>query len=690
MGLVASTGRACETRVAHPSLLAKFGDTMRRILPLAAAWLSILLAISARAGDGVRINGLKVLSDKVDDVTTVEQIVKSFVKPGMSDQQRAEALWRAAVKYRHQQVPANEYLDGDEHPHDPVKVFNVYGYCQCCCSSAILEALNREDGREARGRILNGHSVPEVRYRDAWHMFDASLITYFPRPDDGIAASVDEIAASVADWYARHPDYHKNGAKILDLMRKDGWMGWKAEGPRLLAHCPFYKLGYFAARTHGWDATMAEYDRKPEVYEYGYQVGHRALFSLRPGESFVREAGNRGLHVNDDPHWDGLKARVPENDLAYATEFVPGYRGGVVGNGKHIYAPNLAAGDLERGAEVFDNLESGPDGVKVKDPRRPGVLVVAMSSPYVYLDGHFRLGLESPGGDAQEILSISTNNGTSYNRYMFGRAFSKQKGSGNLPPCILRYEYRLKLELIGPVKITEFALDNDFQHAPRTLPRLEKGKNTITVSAGLDPTLATRTITGRIAAGPDFGKNETAEGMGVTFDNLNLEHNACWWKGGTGVMTVPVDVPGDLVSLGFSAMIRARGEKDRVCASVSTDGGKSWREVAVMAGPTQGRTHHVRVGDWSKGVRKALLRFEMTGDNTIGVQSFRVDADYRDPLAAKSPRSFRVLHRWKEEGKERSHRETIRTLPTTYTIEAGADPEMVSVSYEMPAHPNSP
>ena len=72
-------------------------------------------------------------------------------------------------------------------------------------------------------------------------------------------------------------------------------------------------MGYLPARTHGWDATMSEYDRKSEVYEYGYHVGHRALFSLRPGESFVREAGNRGLHVNmdADPSWDGLKARAP-------------------------------------------------------------------------------------------------------------------------------------------------------------------------------------------------------------------------------------------------------------------------------------------------------------------------------------------------------------------------------------------
>ncbi len=173
--------------------------------------------------------------------------------------------------------------------------------------------------------------------------------------------------------------------------------------------------------------------------------------------------------------------------------------------------------------------------------------------------------------------------------------------------------------------------------------------------------------------------------MGVTFDNLNLEHNACWWKGNTGTMTIPIDVAGDLVSLGFSAMIRARGEKDRVRASTSVDGGKTWREVAVMAGPTQGRTHHVRVDDWPAGVRRALLRFEMTGNNTIGVQSFRVDADYRDPLAAKAMTPFRVVHRWNEAGKTHEHAETIDRLPRSYAIEAGDGPEIVSVSCEMPA-----
>src|SRR5262249_15622794 len=136
-----------------------------------------------------RVNNIKVLSDKIDDVTTVDNILRSFVRPGMSDEERSKAIWTAIVKYRHQTIPPNEFLAADSEAHDPVKILNVYGYCMCCCSSALVEALNRADGREARGRILNNHSVPEVRYSDGWHMFDTSLITYFPRPGDGSIAA---------------------------------------------------------------------------------------------------------------------------------------------------------------------------------------------------------------------------------------------------------------------------------------------------------------------------------------------------------------------------------------------------------------------------------------------------------------------------------------------------------------------
>jgi len=105
-------------------------------------------------------------------------------------------------------------------------------------------------------------------------MFDASLIAHFPRPGTGADASVDEIHEAVTAWYSANPGYRGKPSKLAELMSKDGWTGWKSRGPELLAGCPYYRLGFLPAGTHGWNDTMAEYARTPcEVYEYGYHVG---------------------------------------------------------------------------------------------------------------------------------------------------------------------------------------------------------------------------------------------------------------------------------------------------------------------------------------------------------------------------------------------------------------------------------
>jgi hypothetical protein len=662
-------------------------------LPLTLTTL-LLTALSVTAADppvGVRLHNLKVLSDRVDDVTTVENILASFVKPGMDDAERAKALWAAAVRYRHQAPPPDEFLAADWEAHDPVKLFNVYGYCMCCCSSAVVEALNRLDGRDARGRVLTGHSVPEVCYGGGWHMFDVSLVNYFPRPGDGAAASVDEIAAAVRGWHDRHPGYRGSPAKLTEFMRRDGWSGWK-QGPELLAACPFLKDGYYPARTHGWDNTMVEYDRQAGVYEYGYQVGHRALFSLRPGESFVREAGNRGLHVNQDRmrDWPALKARAPHGDLAYLKEFLPGYNGGVVANGLHRYAPDVGGGGLAGGAEVYDNVAVGADGVlRPAEAGKPGIIVIPMASPYVYLGGRVTVQTSRTTEADRVTVSVSTNNGRSFTP-VWEAPVGRGEGTIDLSARVLRrYAYWVRVELTaaapGGAGLSAVTIESDFQHAPRTLPWLGKGANTVTVAADRDVALASRAVTGRITPDPAFAKNESSASLGVVFDNLDVRDGSCWWKAGVGTMTVPVEVPGDLKALRVCVQARARGAKDLVRALVSFDGGKGWHEAGRLAGPTPGHTTAFRFAEVPGGVRRALLRFELTGNNTVGIFSWRADADYLDPKAAKGGRPFEVIFRWQEVGQEKVQRVRVAQLPYRFSIEAAAEPEMVSVTCSMPA-----
>jgi hypothetical protein len=671
---------------------------VRILLALTAVLTGLALFLpGARADDdrgikGGRINGLKVISDKVDDVTTVENILKSFCKPKMSDAERARALWTAAVKYRHQTPPCSEELAGDWETHDPVKLFNVYGYCMCCCSSSLIETLNRLDGREARGRILNGHSVPEVKYGGGWHMFDASLITYFPKPGNGEVASVDEIGSAVKEWYARNPQFKGNGARLGDLMRKDGWTGWKASGPRLLASCPYYKLGFFPAGTHGWNDTMVEYLRKSEIYEYGYQVGHKALFSLRPGESFIRQAGNRGLHLNMDrePRWDMLKAKAPKGDLVYLKDFFPAYTGGVVGNGYHRYIPDLPSGGLAAGADLHENLTASSRGLQVKVAGKPGIAIVPMSSPYVYLGGRLKIQARCKPGAGKVTVSISTNNARTFRSLWSAGQEESSRATVSLNDKIRRrYSYWLKIEILadapGDAVLEAFSAENDIQHAPRTLPWLGEGTNTITVAADAAPAAATRSIACRITSDPRFSRNESSTSLGLKLENLNVNDGSCWWKGGVGVMTVPVETPGDMTALRFCTQIRARGAKDAVRVALSFNGGKTYAEAARLAGPTPGRTDTFHISRLPAGTRKALVRYELSGNNTIGIFNFRIDADYKDPLAAPAFRPFHVVHRWKENGQEKSYRARVARLPFSYTINAAAAPEMVSVTFEMTA-----
>ncbi|MDQ1329103.1 MAG: hypothetical protein QG641_2392, partial [Candidatus Poribacteria bacterium] len=75
------------------------------------------------------------LSNGRNNFRTIEEIVTSAVEPGMSDKEKAIALWYQETKHRyHFGTDDNEVID-------PVKVFNVYGYNTCGNDSICLAGL---------------------------------------------------------------------------------------------------------------------------------------------------------------------------------------------------------------------------------------------------------------------------------------------------------------------------------------------------------------------------------------------------------------------------------------------------------------------------------------------------------------------------------------------------------------------
>lgn len=643
-----------------------------------AATASIRTAKAQPPSKPAVVSHVKILSDNVEDVSSLEAWKRSILRPGMTDREKALAVWETVVKFRHQDSPPNEFLQESAHPHDPIKTFNVYGYGQCCCASSNIEALGRYAGLQARGRIIKAHSVPELFWDGGWRMLDGSLLTYFPKADGSIAG-VDDIIAGVKEWYSKNPGYAKNDAKLREYMRGGGWK----KGPEILSRCAFYDdNGWLPAATHGWYATMQEYDGSENgIYEYGYSQGYEVNVQLREGERLTRNWSNRGLHVNQS---DGgapgcLKGAPGTGDLRYAPQhgdLAPGR----IGNGTLEYDVPLASGAFRAAALQAQNLSCRAEGLAgaamgVKDGAQPGTLVLRMPTSYVYLDGELTgRTVIPPGGEI--AFEFSDNNGLDW------RPLSRITQPGALkldlkPHVFRRYDYRLKLVLKGKgTGLDQLRLAHTVQHSQRALPALDQGNNTITFDAGA----AEGTVTLEASLDP------SRKGKQVVFTDYHPQLDGVGGaplrlNGGQGTLTFPVTTPGDMTRLRFGAHYRARDVRDGWDLQVSFDGGKSFKPAGKLAGPTPGSSHYVTFSDVPPGTRSALVRYAGTQHNTTCMFDFRIDADYREPHAGFRP--VKVTYVWTEAGVEKRDVHVARQPSEKYFIRCAAEPVMKSLIVEL-------
>ncbi len=623
------------------------------------------------------VSHVKVLSQHVEDVSSLEAWKRAVLRPGMTHQEKALAVWEAVVKFRHQDPPPNEFLQDAENVHDAIKTFNVYGYGMCCCASANIQQLARAAGLPARGRIISSHSVPEVFWDGAWHLLDGSLVNYFPKAD-GSVAGVDELIAGVKGWYSEHPELRGNDRGLRQFMRGGGWK----QGPAILANSPFYdRNGWLPAATHGWYSTMQEYDGAHDgVFEYGYSQGYQVNVQLREGERLTRNWSNRGLHINmaegDAP--GVLKGVVGQDELRYAPRYgdlAPGR----IGNGTLEYDVPLAGGTFRGGSLQAENLACGAEdgrkpAVRVADPARPGLLVLRIPSSYVYLGGTVTLTSVVPSGGRIRV-SLSDNHGLDW------KPVAEVRSSGahtiELKPLVYRrYDYRLRLALEGAgTGLDALRIRHDVQHSQRALPALAEGENRIAFSAG--PPEGTITIEGNV--------NPDRKGKQLVYTDFRPQRAGVGephWRvtGAEGSVTFPLETPGDLTRIRFGAHYRARDLGDGWDLQISFDDGKSFRTAGRCAGPTAGNSHYVVFDQVPPGIRKALVRFAGRQRNTTCLFDFRIDADYREPRGGFAP--VKVTYVWEESGQEKRHTHVAREPLEQYTIRCRTRPVMSQLILE--------
>ena len=168
------------------------------MLPLPRLHTVVLLLTAALVlptQTAAQVHGPRLVSNRTPDLYDLESYVKSIVKPGMTQKERAIALWRANSEQMYHWnnpveyplIKTGQFLDVT----DPICLMNVYGYTLCFCSAAGMEAVWRQAGLEGPEFGLAGHVANDVWFDGAYHYLDMEFKGYFSR-SDSVIASEDE------------------------------------------------------------------------------------------------------------------------------------------------------------------------------------------------------------------------------------------------------------------------------------------------------------------------------------------------------------------------------------------------------------------------------------------------------------------------------------------------------------------
>jgi len=273
------------------------------------------------------------LSNGRNDFRTVKEIVAGAVKPGMTDRERATAIWRRQTTHRFHAGAA----DAAE-MHDPVKVLNVYGYDTCGDDSICLAGLWHAAGFQVSPGNLLGHRTSQVFYDGRWHLMDGDLGPVYLLRDNATIASEQDLVRD-HDLIKRS---HPHG--ILDPDRR-------ADNEE---HAALFTVDREAAA----DRAIADIARTSTM-----------SMVLRPGESIVWRWG-RGAKYHG---FDDLGIFGPRKADGCVWGAAASER---VCNGLWEYRPDFRNNGWRRGAESVTD----------------GAIVWRMKSPYPFVGGRLDVG----------------------------------------------------------------------------------------------------------------------------------------------------------------------------------------------------------------------------------------------------------------------------------------------------------
>jgi len=411
-----------------------------------------------------------VVTDQTIDCSNYDTILKGVIKDGMTNEQKALAMFyffRQRV-YHYQNMPESR---------DPMVCLNVLGNTLCGSQATCMKGLLEAAGIKVRIANYPGHTFYEASYDGKWHGFDTFDNFYiYTRGDNRNIASFDELKA--------------DPTLISDAVK---------EGRACHNMCPC-----------GDDpmdfATVNKYNDNA-VMRLDWSVKKN---SLRKGEEFIRswwpdgkplagtwnpKHGSGPLHscgTHDrkaEPElfrfWEpyGIPKMGPSTSVSYRHYF----------NGLINYSPNLTNDNYKDDLLSESGVKGSADGLV-----GPGELVVPVTCSFNISAGQCFLQATCPG-DGDSVSVCASQDGKQWTDITVAKDAGKNECAGDLNKVVVKptvglHAYQVKFVIKGKAVLNQFLLQTAFTHNAMAAPHLLPGKNIVTFTCGNAEALKTASL----------------------------------------------------------------------------------------------------------------------------------------------------------------------------------------------------
>jgi len=473
--------------------------------------LVVVAVVVAMAGAAAgEVIAPRITTNQSVDTHSLESIVADVVKPGMTDEQKAIALYEYARRVMFHFEQRGEKLD-QAYDLDALRLINTYGYSFCTQQMLVLVHLWNTAGVKGKVWSVPGHSTAQAFYGGKTHWFDPLIGAYVFSRTDKTVASLKEIADDPTVLTKAAADGRACPAFVpCEKVLANQSARFVTNNPKYVAFCASFgnDVGYMAA-----NATKAKIFGGPRKCLYQPDIALRRgetvtfLWDALEGEYNVKP----GIPAKQLPpnHYCGIAAdRKDPLNAPYWTPYTKTINGVAVcryhANGTVVFAPKFgneySKKDFESSSFAWYGWgRNAPPHLRVRKAGRPANVVYTMSTPHVFTNATLTAEFHRATAEDVSRLYVSRDAGVTWTPVWDGTETKADTGAVTASVTLKDHVRGLRDFLVRAECATEGDVKNAglhgikveavFQHNMFARPFLGPGRNEITVRLANPETL---------------------------------------------------------------------------------------------------------------------------------------------------------------------------------------------------------